>query len=191
MNILLLDNYDSFTHNLYHYLLIAGAINVEVRFNDDITLDEVNNFDAIVLSPGPGLPKDAGIMAEVIKEFCLKKPIFGVCLGHQAIAEHFGASLFNLPEIFHGVARKTFLKPNLEPIFEGISETINTGRYHSWAVSLSGFPLHLTVTAMDENEVIMAFRHNSLPILGVQFHPESILTDFGQKMISNWVASLK
>ncbi len=190
MKILLLDNFDSFTYNLYHYLLVAKAEEVVVRLNTEITLAEAGSFDAIVLSPGPGLPKDAGIMPELIKHFHNAVPILGVCLGHQALAEYFGAELFNLPEIFHGVARSTFLQSEKEPMFTNIPNKIKTGRYHSWAVSKQNFPAELEITAQDEKDVIMAFRHRTLPIAGVQFHPESILTDYGQVMISNWVGGL-
>ena len=188
ISILVLDNYDSFTYNLVHIIKALGYKNVEVHRNDKITLKEIERFDKILLSPGPGIPSEAGILLNVIKTFAGKKSIFGVCLGLQAIGESFGGTLTNLEKVYHGVATKTkILDKGI--LFEGIPDEITTGRYHSWVVDQKNFPESLLVTAVDEQGQIMALRHKTLDIVGVQFHPESILTEFGEKLMQNWLES--
>jgi len=188
ISILVLDNYDSFTYNLVHIIKALGYTNVEVHRNDKITLKEIERFDKILLSPGPGIPSEAGILLNVIKTFAGKKSIFGVCLGQQAIGEVFGGTLTNLEKVYHGVATKTkILDKGI--LFEGIPAEITTGRYHSWVVDQKNFPESLLVTAVDEQGQIMALRHITMDIVGVQFHPESILTEFGEKMMQNWLES--
>ena len=186
MDLLLLDNYDSFTFNLYHYLLLGGANRVEVVRNDRITLDEVSDFDAIVLSPGPGLPKDAGLMPEIVANFVAKKPFLGVCLGHQALGQFFGANLLNLNSIYHGVARNTnIVKDGF--LYHDLPSSFLSARYHSWGFYKDEFPKCLEITALDEENVIMSFQHLSLPVTGVQYHPESILSEHGHKILENWI----
>jgi anthranilate synthase component II len=186
MKILVLDNYDSFTYNLVHYLEKLSEAEVDVRRNDEISIAEVASYDKILLSPGPGIPQEAGILTELIRTYAGKKSIFGVCLGQQAIGEVFGASLLNLPEVFHGVA--TPVKIILDDLlFRDIPRSFNAGRYHSWVVDPAGLPEELEVTAVDGNGNIMALRHRSMDVRGVQFHPESILTDHGLKIMENWL----
>ena len=186
--VLVIDNYDSFTYNLVHILRELGLDNeLEVHRNDKITVDYVEGFEKILLSPGPGLPKDAGIMPEVIKRYASSKSIMGVCLGHQGIAESFGAELFNLPTVFHGVATQTKLTDEEDVLFKGLPSQFNVCRYHSWAVTPGGLPDVLKVTAVDETGNIMAIRHKSYRVRGVQFHPESIMTEHGIQMMENWI----
>lgn len=186
--VLVIDNYDSFTYNLVHILRELGLDNeLEVHRNDKITVDYVEGFEKILLSPGPGLPKDAGIMPEVIKRYASSKSIMGVCLGHQGIAESFGAELFNLPTVFHGVATQTKLTYEEDVLFKGLPSQFNVCRYHSWAVTPGGLPDVLKVTAVDETGNIMAIRHESYRVRGVQFHPESIMTEHGIQMMENWI----
>lgn len=186
MKILVLDNYDSFTYNLVQYIRELGFSNIDVRRNDAITLDEVEAYDAIVLSPGPGLPAEAGIMPELILRYAPRKPIFGVCLGQQAIGEAFGGTLENLSAVFHGVETPIHVTRADEPLFSGIPEVFRAGRYHSWAVKKEGFPDALEVTAEDESGAIMALRHKTYNVRGVQFHPESIMTEHGCQMLANF-----
>lgn len=186
MNILLLDNYDSFTYNLAQIIEQTHDCTLNIIKNDKIKLHEIEQFDKIVLSPGPGLPKDAGIMPELIQHFHHKKPILGVCLGHQAISEAFGAKLFNLGKVFHGVNTDTEIISNTE-IFKQIHSPFKAGRYHSWAVSRENFPKKLQITSLSKDGVIMSLQHTDYPIYGVQFHPESILTPMGKKMIENFL----
>ena len=188
ISILVLDNYDSFTYNLVHIIKALGYEYVEVHRNDKITLEEIERFDKILLSPGPGIPSEAGILLSVIRTYAGKKPIFGVCLGHQAIGEVFGGTLTNLDKVYHGIAAKTRIL-NKSILFEGIPNEITTGRYHSWVVDTKNFPSVLEIIAEDEDGKIMALKHKTLDIVGVQFHPESILTEFGQKMLQNWLES--
>ena len=185
MNCLLLDNYDSFTYNLRHILLELGVA-TDVRRNDKISLEEVAVYDKILLSPGPGIPSEAGILLPLIKKYASSKSILGVCLGEQAIGEVFGAKLLNLKEVYHGVCSdiRVLVK---EPIFEGLYPGFRAGRYHSWVVSDDEFPACLEVTAVDaEAGTIMGIRHRQYDVRGVQFHPESVLTPQGKKIIENW-----
>ena len=186
--VLVIDNYDSFTYNLVHILRELGLDNeLEVHRNDKISVDYVDGFEKILLSPGPGLPKDAGIMPEVIKRYASSKSILGVCLGHQGIAESFGGKLFNLPTVFHGVATETQLTREHDMLFNGLPDHFNVCRYHSWAVTPGGLPESLKVTAVDDEGNIMAIKHAEYKVRGVQFHPESIMTDHGIHMMDNWI----
>lgn len=183
--VLIIDNYDSFTYNLLHQLQDAGAT-VEIKKNDEIKLKEVEEFDRILLSPGPGLPSEAGIMPELIKEFSSSKSILGVCLGHQALGEAYGAKLKNLKNVFHGVALPVLFE-NEEPLFKNIKNPMTAGRYHSWSIDEEAFPDHLAIIARDQFNNIMAIKHKHLRLYGVQFHPESIMTPFGSEIINNWL----
>ncbi len=188
MKILVFDNYDSFTYNLVQYLERVGGVSVDVFRNDKISLEEINKYDKILLSPGPGLPSEAGILMDVIKEFAPKKSILGVCLGHQAIGECFGLKLKNLDSVFHGVATEMEVVKE-DVLFKGIPKKFKAGRYHSWVVddpSVDG-PNELEITVKDENGFVMGLRHKKFDVRGVQFHPESILTEHGLQMIENWV----
>ncbi|MBA6155679.1 aminodeoxychorismate/anthranilate synthase component II [Tenacibaculum sp. S7007] len=190
MKILLLDNYDSFTYNLVHYVEdITGKL-PDVYRNDEILVDEIKNYDAIILSPGPGIPDEAGILKEVIKAYAGKIPIFGVCLGLQAITEVFGGELENLNDVFHGVATEMKVLKNDTITFKNIPETFEAARYHSWIASHNNFPSELEVTAIDDAGSVMALRHKEYHIEAVQFHPESILTPDGKKMIQNFIESI-
>ncbi len=186
--ILLFDNYDSFTYNLVHAIKSLGYQNVDVYRNDKIKLSQVNQYDKIILSPGPGLPSEGGLMMQLLKEYAKTKSIMGVCLGHQAIAELFGAKLVNISNVFHGVqtAIKIF---GDDYLFKGLSKEILAGRYHSWIVSKEDFPKELEITAEDEAGDIMALKHKQLDLHGVQFHPESILTPEGVQIIQNFLQS--
>ena len=188
MKILVFDNYDSFTYNLVHLLEKAGDHDIEVHRNDKINLQEIARFDKIVLSPGPGLPSEAGILLPLIKEYAGKKSILGICLGHQAIAEAFGGTLINLDTVFHGVAMPIRITRQ-DKLFNCLPETFQTGRYHSWTVSEENLPESLEVTAVDEDNNIMALRHKTFDIRGVQFHPESIMTEYGEELVINWLQS--
>lgn len=185
MKIAVVDNYDSFTYNLVHLIKELGA-NVTVHRNDQFELEELGGYDGIVLSPGPGIPSEAGLLLDVIAIYKAEKPILGVCLGHQAIGEAFGATLENLSEVYHGVATPIRLLGN-DPIFDGLPETIEVGRYHSWVVSRNGFPDALEITAESGEGQIMALRHKTCPIHGIQFHPESVLTPMGRTIVENWL----
>ena len=189
VKILLLDNYDSFTFNLYHYLESTGNHQIDVFRNDEIKLDEIKNYDKIVLSPGPGLPSEAGILMKLIKEYYSSKSILGVCLGHQAIAECFGAKLKNLNLVVHGQSKPIYKTDNSDYIFNGLPSQFNVGRYHSWVIDKKGLPKELKISSEDEQGEIMSFYHSNYNIRGIQFHPESILTEFGKEMIDNWVKS--
>ncbi len=186
MKILVLDNYDSFTYNLVHYLEMSIDATIEVHRNDKINLDEVNRFDKIILSPGPGIPSEAGILIELIKKYAATKNILGVCLGQQAIAEAFGASLKNMNTVFHGVATPIKILTD-DLLFKNIPKKINVGRYHSWIVDKNNFPEELEIIAISDDEEIMALKHKTYNVRGVQFHPESILTEYGLQLIKNWV----
>jgi len=182
--VLVIDNYDSFTYNLVHYLEDLDC-EVTVRRNDRLELSDVHPFPKIVLSPGPGIPDEAGLLKPIIKEYAPSKSIFGVCLGQQAIAEVFGGTLINLDTVYHGVA--TNVKITREDIlFRGLPETFQAGRYHSWVVA-PRLPAALTATSFDETGNIMSLRHNRYDVCGVQYHPESILTPHGKKILENWL----
>ncbi|SFR93031.1 anthranilate synthase component II [Maribacter stanieri] len=182
--ILVIDNYDSFTYNLVHYLEELGC-EVIVKRNDQLTLEEVDAFDKIVLSPGPGIPDEAGLLKQIIEKYAPTKSIFGVCLGQQAIAEVFGGSLINLDEVYHGIATKIQIIID-DTIFEGLPKEIEVGRYHSWVVN-PDLPEVLEATSLDENGQIMSLRHKTYDVRAVQFHPESVLTPQGKKMLENWL----
>lgn len=186
-NILVLDNYDSFTYNLVHCLEESGAHRVSVQRNDQVDLDRVADFDGVILSPGPGIPSEAGQLLQLIDRYKGKKRIFGVCLGLQAIAEVFGGSLINLPEVFHGIATPVMLTGTGHYLFGGIPEDFMAGRYHSWVADRERLPRSLRIDALDEHGYIMAISHTEWDICGVQFHPESILTPLGKRMIENWL----
>lgn len=186
MKIIIIDNYDSFTYNLSHLVKELGAEVTVVR-NDQFALPELEAYDKIILSPGPGIPSEAGLLLDVIKTYAGKKPILGVCLGHQAIGECFGAQLTNLSEVFHGVATEGTQFGN-DPIFAGLPQRITMGRYHSWVVSKDGLPSCLEITAESDEGQIMALRHREYDIHGIQFHPESVLTPEGRKIIENFIA---
>ncbi|QTE22179.1 anthranilate synthase component II [Polaribacter cellanae] len=189
MKILILDNYDSFTYNLVHMVeKITGNFPTVFR-NDEISIADVGNFDIIMLSPGPGIPDEAGILKEVIKTYAGVKPIFGVCLGLQAITEVFGGKIINLDEVFHGVATEMRVTDKNATIFKDVPETFLAARYHSWAATDEGFPEELQVTARDEDGLIQAIEHQIFPISAVQFHPESILTDVGEQLVRNFINS--
>lgn len=185
--IMVLDNYDSFTYNLVHYIEKITGSRPAVCRNDEISLDEVGEYDSILISPGPGIPAEAGICIDVIKRYCATKKILGVCLGHQAIGEAFGASLINLKEVYHGLATKVFVLDNQDRLFRSIPVTFNAGRYHSWVISNYDLPECLKVTCIDNNQLIMAVRHRDYDVSGVQFHPESVLTEHGMEIIRNWI----
>lgn len=184
--VLVIDNYDSFTYNLVHYLEDLNC-EVEVFRNDEFELEEVEKFDKILLSPGPGIPNDAGFLKAVISKYANSKSILGICLGQQAIAEVFGGKLSNLEKVYHGVATKIKIIDNNEMLFEGLEGEFYVGRYHSWVVSNEDFPSDLSITSMDELGNIMSLRHNSFDVKGVQFHPESILTPNGKAILANWL----
>lgn len=186
MKVLVFDNYDSFTYNLVHALKKLGVKNLEVHRNDQINIDEIERFDKIVLSPGPGLPAESGILPELIRRYAPSKSILGVCLGQQAIAESFGGSLLNLSNVYHGVSSKIKIV-NPDVLFESLPVEIEVGRYHSWVVNPSDLPDVLKVTAVDENGMIMALTHKYFDVRGVQFHPESVLTPMGEQMLKNWL----
>ncbi|QWX84409.1 aminodeoxychorismate/anthranilate synthase component II [Cellulophaga sp. HaHaR_3_176] len=184
--ILVIDNYDSFTYNLVHYLEDLDC-EVTVKRNDQLTLEEVDDFDKIVLSPGPGIPDEAGLLKAIIKEYAPTKKIFGVCLGQQAIAEVFGGSLENLDNVYHGIATKINIVKD-DVLFEGLPKEIEVGRYHSWVVN-ANLPDSLEATSFDANGQIMSLRHKIYDVSAVQFHPESVLTPLGKKILENWVKS--
>ena len=185
--ILVFDNYDSFTYNLVHAVKKLSYTDVEVHRNDQISLDEIDRFDKIILSPGPGLPHESGILLDVIRTYAPTKSILGVCLGEQAIAEAFGGSLINLPEVYHGVATEINVI-NDDILFYDMLTKVSVGRYHSWVVNPETLPSCLKVTAVDENGMIMALKHKTFKVHGVQFHPESVLTPNGELMLKNWLS---
>ncbi len=191
MKILVFDNYDSFTYNLVHLVEKITHKKVEVFRNDQISLEKVQEYDKIILSPGPGIPDEAGLLLPLIKEYAATKSILGVCLGHQAIGQAFGGKLVNLSTVYHGVATKIEAGgPKSEAkshLFDGLPDELEVGRYHSWIVSDDGFPKELEVTARDENNYIMALQHKKYDVQGVQFHPESVLTPKGEDILRNWL----
>jgi len=183
-----IDNYDSFTYNLVHYLEDLNG-EITVFRNDEFDLDELKPYDKIILSPGPGIPNEAGLLKEAIKTYAPTKSILGVCLGLQAIGEVFGGSITNLDKVYHGTATPIKIIVNDEPLFAGMPDQIDVGRYHSWIVDNNGFPETLEVTSIDADGQIMSLRHKIFDVKGVQFHPESILTPNGKKIIENWLNS--
>jgi anthranilate synthase component 2 len=186
-NILVIDNYDSFTYNLVHYLHDLNC-DVTVKRNDKLTLEEVEEFDKILLSPGPGIPDEAGLLKPIIKKYAATKSILGICLGQQAIAEVFGGSIENLDKVYHGVSTEIELINDDEVLYNGIPKKIEVGRYHSWVVS-ENLPKDLIVTSVDANGEVMSLRHKHYDVRAVQYHPESILTPEGKKILKNWVES--
>ena len=184
--IVVIDNYDSFTYNLVHYL---EDLNCEVTVfrNDEFEMDELNSFDKILLSPGPGIPDEAGLLKAVIQQFAKTKSILGVCLGQQAIGEVFGGKLMNLEKVYHGVATKIKIVNPDDVLFRELPTELEVGRYHSWVVDNENFPNDLIITSVDENNQIMSLKHSKYDVRGVQFHPESILTPHGKKILENWV----
>jgi len=185
--ILVFDNYDSFTYNLVQMIERITDQKVDVYRNDEISLEEIEKYDKIILSPGPGIPEEAGILLDVIKKYAPTKSILGVCLGQQAIAEAFGGNLINLSEIFHGVATSSKTTRENIKLFRNLPEEIEVGRYHSWAVNNENFPEELEITAVDNDGMIMALQHKTYDVHGVQFHPESILTPEGEMIIRNFL----
>lgn len=185
--VLIIDNYDSFTYNLVHILRELGVEEyMRIVRNDQFELDEVGDYDQILLSPGPGLPKDAGLMPHVIAKYASTKNILGVCLGHQGIAEAFGARLFNLPKVYHGMVTPIELRAK-DQLFDGLPTVFNVCRYHSWVVDKESLPDELEVTSVAENGNIMSFKHKHYNVRGVQFHPESIMTENGKLLMKNWL----
>ncbi len=184
--ILVFDNYDSFTYNLVQIIEQIIGSEVDVYRNDQIPLEDIEKYDKIILSPGPGIPEEAGILIDVIKKYASTKSIFGVCLGQQAIAEAFGGSLINLSEIYHGVATEA-TQTNDHHIFKNLPEVLEVGRYHSWAVNPDDFPAELEITSVDKNGMIMSLKHKTYDVHAVQYHPESILTPDGKKILENFL----
>jgi anthranilate synthase component II len=198
MKILVFDNYDSFTYNLVHLVEKIIGDTVDVYRNDQISLEDVDRYDKIILSPGPGIPSEAGLLLPLITRYGATKSILGVCLGHQAIGEAFGAHLLNLSTVYHGVARPIRIVPQNPrnsqvnaDLFNGLSDGFMAGRYHSWVVDPAGFPKSLEITAVDDQGLIMALRHKKFDVLGVQFHPESVLTPDGELIMRNWLSRPK
>lgn len=190
MKILVFDNYDSFTYNLVHLVEMITHTKVDVYRNDQMALEQVKDYDKIILSPGPGIPEEAGLLLPLIKAYASSKSILGVCLGHQAIGQAFGGTLVNLSTVYHGVATPvTIDRTKKAQLFEGLPDTIEVGRYHSWIVSDENFSEVLTVTARDANNYIMALQHKTYDVQGVQFHPESVLTPMGEDILRNWLKS--
>lgn len=191
MKILVFDNYDSFTYNLVHLVEKITHIKVDVHRNDQIPLEKVKDYDKIILSPGPGIPEEAGLLLPLIKEYAATKSILGVCLGHQAIGEAFGGTLTNLSTVFHGVATPIKIQHSKNKkqngVLNDLPDTIEAGRYHSWVINKEGFPADLEITAEDETGMIMALQHKTFDVQGVQFHPESVLTPVGEAILRNWL----
>ena len=183
--IVIIDNYDSFTYNLSHLVKELGA-DVTVFRNDKFAMQQLASFDKIILSPGPGIPGEAGLLLETIRTYAGKKPILGVCLGHQAIGECFGGRLTNLSDVYHGVATPVTQTAD-DYLFQGLQRTFDVGRYHSWVVDAEEFPACLEVTSVSEEGFIMSLRHREYDIRGIQFHPESVLTPYGNSIIKNWL----
>lgn len=186
-NIIVIDNYDSFTYNLVHYIEKITGKRVDVFRNNEITIEEVSKYDKILLSPGPGIPVEAGIILDLIRTLGPTKSILGVCLGHQAIGEAFGGTLTNLDKVYHGIASKIqVLTPN-DPLYKELPATFNVGRYHSWVVAKENLPDCFTITSIDDNGLIMGLSHKQYNVRGVQYHPESVLTENGLKIIENCI----
>jgi len=187
MNLLIIDNYDSFTYNLVQIIEEHNYCNFSVIKNDNISIETVTGYDKILFSPGPGIPSEAIIMNKIIEKYHKNKSILGICLGHQAITEYFGGNLYNLPKVNHGVKQKIKIIDNEDYLFKNLPPDIYAGLYHSWAVSQNNFPDCLKVTATNYDGIIMAITHKYFDIKGIQFHPESIMTDFGKQIIYNWL----
>jgi anthranilate synthase component 2 len=187
MKILVFDNYDSFTYNLVHLVEKITDEKVDVFRNDQIALDDVNAYDKIILSPGPGIPEEAGLLLPLIKRYVATKSILGVCLGHQAIGESFGGTLKNLDKVYHGIATKINILNEQAPVLKGLGKEVEVGRYHSWIIDRQNFPADLEITAVDDNGYVMALQHTTYDVQGVQFHPESVLTPLGEQMMRNWL----
>jgi anthranilate synthase component 2 len=185
--ILVIDNYDSFTYNLVNYIERLTGNCPSVSRNDEILLEEVDEYDKILLSPGPGVPINAGICIELIKRYSPTKSILGICLGHQAIGEAFGGKILNLSSVYHGIATPIIITDNKDPLFHNIPSSIIGGRYHSWVVSAESLPDCLKITCKDQNGIIMGISHKTYDVQGLQFHPESVLTEFGLDIMSNWI----
>lgn len=186
--VVIIDNYDSFTYNLAH-AAEQYCEQLTVIRNSCVNLDALESFHKIILSPGPGLPHEAPIIKQILQRYAHTKPIMGVCLGMQAIGEFFGADLYNLPQVDHGIPLPTHITDSQEPLFKGVPTIFDSGRYHSWAIDHNNFPKCLKITAVDPRKIIMAIRHQSLDICGVQFHPESIMTPWGNQILKNWMNS--
>lgn len=185
--ILIIDNYDSFTYNLVHQVNELTGIRPDVFRNDEISLNRIEDYDGIILSPGPGIPSEAGNCLDIIRQYAGKKRILGVCLGHQAIAEAFGAKLRNLDAVFHGLEKPVRIIDMSDYLFKDIPSVFNAGRYHSWVVDEENLPDCLIITCVDEDDLIMSVRHKEYDIRGVQFHPESVMTEAGLKIMQNWI----
>ena len=186
--VLLIDNYDSFTYNLYHYLQEFTSKEIVVMRNDEINFEFVEQVDKVVISPGPGLPEDAGQLMDFLDKYSTKKEILGICLGQQAIAMHFGMRLINLKEVVHGQSKKITILNQKENLFKGLPKAINVGRYHSWVIEKESLSEEFIVSSIDELSNIMSIQHKTLPIEAVQFHPESVLTEHGKEMVRNWIS---
>jgi len=186
-SIVVIDNYDSFTYNLVHAIKKISGLSVDVYRNDEIELEELEQYDKIVLSPGPGIPEEAGLLLDIIRKFAPTKSILGVCLGHQAIGEAFGGTLTNMNRVLHGIATPVSKTKVETQLFEGLPETFSVGRYHSWIVNEKDLPECLKITSYDNNGMIMSMKHTEYDVEGVQFHPESVLTPLGEQMIRNWL----
>ncbi len=185
--ILVIDNYDSFTYNLVQYIEKLTGASPAVFRNDEITVEDAESYDKILLSPGPGVPSEAGICIDLIRRLAPSKSILGICLGHQAIGEAFGGKLLNLSEVYHGIASPIYVNDVEEPLFRGLPASFSAGRYHSWVVSSEGLPECLSVTSSDDSGIIMGISHKEFDVRGLQFHPESVLTEHGLEIIRNWV----
>jgi anthranilate synthase component 2 len=188
--ILIFDNYDSFTYNLVQLVEKISQQKIDVYRNDKISLEEMDRYDKIILSPGPGIPEEAGLLLPLIKTYASRKSILGVCLGHQAIGEAFGGTLVNLSKVYHGVATNCKIIGADEKLFKNIPKEFKAGRYHSWVIDQKNFPSELEITALDDNNMIMAIKHKQYDVRGVQFHPESILTPMGEQILRNWLNRL-
>lgn len=187
MKIVVFDNYDSFTYNLVHAIKKISGLPVAVIRNDELELGDLEVYDKIVLSPGPGVPEEAGLLLPVIREYAPRKSMLGVCLGHQAIGEAFGARLLNMNRVLHGIATPVSVISRTTPLFNGLPDTFDAGRYHSWIVDSDALPDCLEITSLDHEGRIMSLRHRRFDVQGVQFHPESVLTPLGEQILKNWL----
>jgi anthranilate synthase component 2 len=187
MKILVFDNYDSFTYNLVHLVEKILPVKVDVYRNDQLPLEKIKEYDKIILSPGPGVPSEAGLLLPLIREYAATKSILGVCLGHQAIGEAFGGQLINLSKVYHGISTNCIIRNGSSALFSGLPSNFEVGRYHSWIISKDNFPDELEITAEDDSGYIMALQHKKYDIQGVQFHPESVLTPQGEAILKNWL----